>query len=166
MSNQITAGKYRAKAKGHQWGRSKNGNEFVRLDFEFTTGAVSGQHITWDGFFTEKTQERTIESLEYCGWEGGSLKDLRGLGSKEVELAIELESYEGTEYARVKWVNEIRGDVKVQLDTGGVAALEQRLKGLMLQRKQKRDAAKPIRESGDDHDDDFGPMNYGDEPPV
>lgn len=169
MTTAITPGKYRAKAKGHQWGRAKTGTELVRVEFEFTSGPVAGQSIYWDGFFTEKTQERTLESLEACGWDGAGLKELKGLTTKEVELVVELEKNErdGNEYARVKWVNGLnRRAVKQELDQGSLSNLEQRMKGLMLQRKQKKQA-EPEREPYDGPpDDDFDPSQYADDPPV
>jgi hypothetical protein len=170
MANAITPGKYRAKAKAHQWGRAKTGTELVRVEFEFTSGTVAGQSIYWDGFFTEKTQERTLESLEACGWDGASLKDLKGLGTKEVELVVELEKgNDGNEYAKVKWVNGLnRRAVQQELDAGSLSNLEQRMKGLMLQRQQKRQQVQE-KEPYDGPPDDFDPDQYadmGDEPPV
>ncbi len=168
MSNEMTPGTYRAKAKSHKFGRASTGSEQVYIDFEIASGPHAGKRIPAYLYFTEKTADRTLESLEYCGWDGGSLKELKGLGSKEVELVIELEKrQDGNEYLRVKWINSTGGGVKEELDAGGLYTLEQRMKGKMLERKQKRAAEKPPRESGDDfHERDFGPTEYGDEPPV
>ncbi len=166
MTN-IAAGKYRAKAKEWKWGKSSTGKEQLYIDFEFSSGPHAGQHQPAYLYFTEKTADRSLESLEYCGWDGVSLKELRGFGSKEVEIVIELETHEGNEYAKVKWINGLGGGVKEELDAGGLLALEQRMKGKLLARQQKRQQEKPRREMGDDTpDDDFGPTDYGDMPPV
>lgn len=162
-------GKYRAKALSHKLGKSKNNTEQVYVDFEITAGPFTGQRLGWYSFFTDKTAERTLESLEYAGWDGESLSEMRGLGSTEVELVVETErnDQDNREYLRVRWVNRVSGGPKVLLDRGQVSSLENRMKGLMLQRKQKRQAERPPRESGDDsYDSDFGPTDYGDEPPV
>jgi hypothetical protein len=165
MANGITPGKYRAKAASATLGKTSTGKEQVYVDFELISGEAKGQHLGWYGYFTENTAERTLESLEYCGWDGNSIRELRGLGSKEVELVVEYERNEqdGKEYLRVRWVNKVGGGVKEALTGAGVVALEQKLKGLMLARRQKRQA---MREPGDDSDE-FGPTEYGgDEPPV
>lgn len=170
MSEGMGPGKYRAKALVHKFGKSKNNTEQVYVDFEITAGPFAGQRLGWYGFFTEKTAERTLESLEYAGWDGQSLAELKGLGSKEVELVVDLEKNEqdGREYLRVRWVNRVSGGPKVLLGRGEVTSLENRMKGMMLQRQQKRQAAGGGgREPGDDgFDSEFGPTDYGDEPPV
>jgi hypothetical protein len=165
MANAMTPGKYRAKAVSHKFGKSSKGTEQIYIDFELTSGEHKGQHLGYYGFFSEATADRTLESLEYCGWDGNSLGAMRGLGSKEVELVVELEKNEqdNKEYLKVRWINKIGGGVKEELTGAGMSALENRLKGMILARKQKRP---PTREPGDDSDE-FGPTEYdGDEPPV
>jgi hypothetical protein len=165
--NAITPGAYRAKAKAFKFGKTPKGNEQIYIDFELSSGAHAGKHLPCYLYFTDKTAERTLESLEYCGWDGGSLKELKGLGSKEVELVVEYEQgNDGNQYLRVKWVNSTGGGVKEELDQGGLTSLEQRMKGLMLQRSQKRQQGKPMREPGDDTPEDFGPTDYDGMPPV
>lgn len=168
MSNAITPGKYRAKAVAHKYGKSSTGKEQLYIDFEISSGPHAGKHMPYYGFFTDLTADRTLESLEYCGWDGKSLKELKGFGSKEVELVIETETRDGKEYLRVKWVNGVGGGVKEELDAGGILALEQRMKGLMLKRQQERPPEKKPTNYGDNGppDEEFGPTEYGDEPPV
>lgn len=169
MSEGMGPGKYRAKALTFKFSKSSKGTEQVYVDFEITAGPFAGQRLGWYGFFSEATAERTLESLEYAGWDGSSLGELKGLGSKEVELVVDTEKNEkdGREYLRVRWVNRVSGGPKVLLGRGEVTSLENRMKGLMLQRKQKRASEGPTREPGDDgFDQDFGPTEYGDEPPV
>lgn len=161
----LTPGTYRAKAINHKLGETAKGGEQILVTFEILTGEHKGQSLYWYGFFTEKTLERTLESLEACGWDGESIAKAVGLGSKEVELVVEYETSQsdGKQYLRVRWVNAPRGAaLKKELDRGGVAALEERLKGAMLARKAKRE------EAGDDSFD-YGANGYrdgGDGPPV
>lgn len=162
--SKLVPGSYPARAVEHKLGEGANGGEQVVVTFELTQGEHKGQRINWRGFFTEKTVERTLESLEYCGWDGESIAKLSGLGSKEVEIVLENEEGQDQKtYLRVRWVNKIRGaTVKKELDRGRVLALEEKLKGAMLARKQKREDA------GDDSFD-YGANGYrdgGDGPPV
>lgn len=160
----ILPGTYRAKAVEHKLGESSTGKEQVLVTFEIQAGEHKGQRLFWYSFFTELTIDRTLESLENAGWDGESLSLMRGLGSREVELVCENERSEkdGKDYLRVRWVNKPRGaSLKKELDRGGVLALEERLKGAMLARKQKRE------ESGDDSFDYGANTNGGgDGPPV
>lgn len=96
---------YRAKAKEWQLGESENGKPFVGVLFEVLTADAQEKHLTWRGFFTEATTERTIESLRYMGFEGDDLEQLVGLDRNEVDLVVEDEEYDGKTYARVQWVN-------------------------------------------------------------
>jgi hypothetical protein len=135
----IEEGTYRAKATGHKFGKTSKGTEQVFVEFTVTEGDCQGQRLAWYGYFTEKTTERTLDSLEYCGWDGDSLTDLRGLGSQEVDLVVEHEEADdGRVYARVKWVNRVGGGVKEEMTPAEVQALNARLKGLRMARKQKR----------------------------
>lgn len=163
--SKLIPGNYTARAVEHKLGQGATGGEQVVVTFEISQGEHKGQRINWRGFFTEKTVERTLESLEFCGWDGDSIAKLAGLGTKEVELVCENEDgQDGKQYLRVRWVNKIRGaTVKKELDRGGIIALEEKLKGAMIARKQKRE------ESGDDSFD-YGANGYSnpddDGPPV
>lgn len=156
-------GTYRAKAVEHKLGETSTGKEQVLVTFEVQAGEHKGQRLFWYSFFTDLTIDRTLESLEHAGWDGESLSAMHGLGSKEVELVCEFEKSQkdGKDYLRVRWVNEVRGAVlKKELDRGGVLALEERLKGAMLARKQKRE------EAGDDSFNCGANGHDGDGPPV
>lgn len=165
-------GNYQAIAKEFVFGRAGTGAEQVVVSFEIAEGEAKGQRITWRGFFTEKTHERTLESLEYAGWDGVSLQRLDGLGSKPCVLVIEdEEGQDGKMYPKVKWVNSLGGGVSVKerMESAEVANLEERMKGIMLERKQRTAAAnggraavtekgaraKRMREPGDDDEIGF-----------
>lgn len=59
----IPASTYRAKALDAVVSQTKKGNPYVVVMYEVLTGEFSGTKLTWSGFFTEKTTERTKEAL-------------------------------------------------------------------------------------------------------
>lgn len=101
--------KYAARAKEWALGETAKGGEEVVVHFEILTPDAEMSAINWYGYFTDKTWERTIESLRICGWTGADLQSLDGLNANEVELVIEDEEYEGKMRARVRWVNRPGG---------------------------------------------------------
>lgn len=111
----IEPGKYRAKCISRQWGYTNDDKEQVLLDFEITEdGEYKGWVRPWFGYFTDKTWERTLESLKNCGWDGGSVLDLGPL-DQEVEIVIDVEAdLEGVDQNKIRWVNRI-GAGRIQL---------------------------------------------------
>jgi hypothetical protein len=108
MSELHQEGRFRGRAIEGAWGRSLGGTEQVAVMFHVLD---TDAKLTWYGFLTEKTSERTMNSLLACGV--SDLESLEGLGSDEVELVIEHEEYNGKTRAKIQWVN--------RLGTGGVA---------------------------------------------
>lgn len=102
-------GTYRARAVAGGLGETSTGKEQVGVDFQLLDPAFEGQHITWFGYFTDKTQESTIRTLRTCGWNGDDLTDLSGIDANDVHLVIENEEYEGKWRPRVRWVNPVGG---------------------------------------------------------
>ena len=164
MSELLPAGRYNARATDAKAGKTSKGSEQVAVEFEITAPEIhAGRRITAYLYLTEKTVDRTLESLEHCGWDGvgfsvDSLATVRG----EASIVIEHEEDQnGEPRARVKWVNSIGGlALKEELDAASVIALEQRLKGKLLARKQSRPvqpkpAAKPAAR-GRNGDPDYG----------
>jgi hypothetical protein len=156
MSARIKPGSYQAYAREFVFGRASTGTEQIAVSFEIAEGELKGRNITWRGYFTDATQERTLESLEHCGWDGKNLTKMTGLGTRVAVIVIEdEEGQDGKTYSRVKWVNALGGglSVKEKLETTEIANLEERLKGLMLDRQQKRPKPQPrTREPGEDDD--------------
>lgn len=78
-------------------------------------GDDHGRVVPWFGFFTEKTRERTIQSLRHCGFRGSDLASINEQElDQEVQLVIEneeAEDHEGNVYERPKvaWVNSLGG---------------------------------------------------------
>jgi len=172
----LAQGSYQAVAKEFVFGRAGNGTEQVVVSFEIASGESAGQRISWRGFFTEKTCERTLESLEYAGWDGVSLARLAGLGSKPCVIVVEHEDgQDGKTYAKVQWVNSLGGglSVKEKMQSAEIAELEERMRGIMLDRASKRPAQPSQRsqskQSGQTRgrgfdDDDYGPGGDDDIP--
>ena len=125
MSKFVQDGKYMAKATGEVvLGKSKKEQTpFIEFYFEVTKGELQGQKVRYTGYFTDKTAERTIESLRTCGWRGTDLSEFRsgklsGLDSQEVEVVTQIEKFtndkgEERESARVAWVNSGGGYLNV-----------------------------------------------------
>lgn len=100
-------GRFRARAIEGAWGHTQKGNVQVAVQFKLETNRC----LTWYGYLTDATEERTMNSLITCGVT--DLETLAGLDANEVELVIEHEEYNGKTSARVQWVN--------RLGSGGVA---------------------------------------------
>jgi acyl CoA:acetate/3-ketoacid CoA transferase alpha subunit len=131
----MQAGKFRARAVEGDWGYSSKGTEQVAVLFQLVD---SGEQITWYGFMTEKTSDRTIEALISCGVQ--DLQTLDGLGTEDVELDLAFETYEGKERLRVKWVNRLgTGGVamKSRMDQGQKASFAAKYQGTFLKKKQE-----------------------------
>lgn len=101
--------KYLARATEWALGETDKGTEQVAVNFDIITPDAEMNTIVWYGYFSDKTWERTVESLRHCGWTGTDLADMQGLDANEVELVIEDETYEGKTHQRVRWVNRPGG---------------------------------------------------------
>lgn len=129
----LPEGTYVAYAKGATLSESQNKKTpQVVVDFEIGAAEQAGQRVQWVGFLTDKTTERTIESLRYAGWRGADLADLSDLSREDVpavELVIAHEEYEGKTYARVQWVNRVGGRVGAALPAEQAKALSAKMRG-------------------------------------
>lgn len=144
MSELHETGRFRARAVEGAWGHTSNGVVQVAVQFQLETGAK----LTWYGFMTEKTEERTMNSLIACGV--SDLESLTGLGSDEVEVTVEHDTYNGNTRAKIAWVN--------RLGEGGVAlknkATPQEAKSFLSKHKgnflklQKATGAAPPKPAG------------------
>ena len=103
---------YRGKAKEWTLSESSTGKVMIVVLFDILTEGASEKSLTWRGFFTEATTDRTIESLRAMGFEGDDLSQLVGLDKNEVDLVVEDEEYTDSESgevktsAKVQWVNK------------------------------------------------------------
>jgi hypothetical protein len=120
MLPQIKA-KYTARCSGApSFAKSANGNWQIAVPFEVSQGEHAGEGITWIGVMhgtTDKAgrtgEERVIESLQYMGWQGDDISEIAELSDEgarellpdEVDLACDVETYDGKTRLKVQWVN-------------------------------------------------------------
>ncbi len=134
----IPAGNYKARAKEWALGMSQTGKEQIAVLFELVEGELAGQTITWFGYFTDNTLDRTLDSLRHCGWQSDSLADLDHLDTNEVEVVVEEDTYEGKTRSKVRWVNRpSRLALKDQLNPQAIAAFAAKLRGRTVAHKQQ-----------------------------
>lgn len=105
---------YRARAQAWALGNSKQkGTPQIAVTFTILTEGATHAALTWFGYFTDATTDRTIESLRHCGWQGddlmqiaqGQAGDGTGMDNNEVELVVEDEFYDGNWSTKVQFVN-------------------------------------------------------------
>lgn len=149
-NNNVTPGTYRAVAvpvdvdgfssyvqfgttKGSE---GKQGTKQVVVQFEILDGQFQGRRVTWFGYFTEKTWERTVKSLRYCGYKGDDLaacvtQEL----DQEVSITVELNTWEGKTTSRVAWVNASGGGIKLAnpMDQAGLRQFAAAMKSRVAQ---------------------------------
>lgn len=161
------AAKQEIKVKGRAaealLGRSaKKETPQIGVIFTITEGEHQGERVSWMGYFTDNTQERTIEALQICGWDGDDLSDfapptpdtmpgLHGLDRHEVELVLIGEEYGGTNpdyagtvFTRVRWVNRLGGgrlSVENAMDRASASDFAAKMKGIVHAVKAKKPQA-------------------------
>lgn len=138
----LPKGFYRARATGGEFGVTPTkGTDFVRVAFRVVEGQHAGGFASWDGYFTENTTKRTVESLKHCGctFPDNDVTNLTGIDSQDVSIEVEHETYQTKEgetktRARVAWVNSLSGGVNPehQMDAGHKAAFAAKMKGVVL----------------------------------
>ena len=145
----LETGTHRAKAvQGNAvLGFTSGGKEQVAVLLRFIGGPNDGQHVTWYGFFTEKTEERTLESLRFLGWQGSDISDLSTVGdddAPEVDAVLEEETNDrGESNVRVRWINRIAGvALKDRMNESQAKAFAARMKGKALALDQRSGAPK------------------------
>lgn len=104
----LAAGTYRARPVRAALGVTGTGKEQIGVLFDLVD--PPGERITWYGYFTEGTFDRTIESLRAIGWSGTDLAEFQGdivpQGfDREVELVVKQEEYNGKVSAKVAFIN-------------------------------------------------------------
>lgn len=99
----IAPGTYKARAVSAAMEKSgEKGSDQVHVNFRLE----SGEELDWFGYFTEKTESRTLESLVLCGWNGEDFITFAGITANDVNVVIEHEEYKGKMRARIAWVND------------------------------------------------------------
>lgn len=137
------------KARAVEWGLgcTDKGSEYIAVSFEILEGEHAGKRVTWPGYFTDKTTDRTIDSLRYCGWSCDNIAALTGMGTADVEIVVEVEDYQARDGAwkkasRVRWVNRPSSlQVRGAMDAAAAKSFAERMMGNVIQRRQNGGAA-------------------------
>jgi hypothetical protein len=93
-SNLIPTGIYRGRGVSAQFVKSsKKDTDGVEIICEITAeGVFKGRRLPCNCWITDdKSGERALESLKYCGWDGADLNVLNGFGTQDVDLVIQIE---------------------------------------------------------------------------
>ena len=136
-------GNFKARAVEWALGTSKNGKEQIAIMFQIVGGEYDGKTMTWYGYFTENTTDRTLDSLRHCGWSSDSILELDTLNANEVEIVVGEEEYtseagETKLRSKVQWVNRPQKlALKNQMDAGAKAAFAAKMRGRTMAHKQK-----------------------------
>jgi hypothetical protein len=89
-----------------QFGFTKENKRQIAVCFEVIDGDYIGHKLTWFGYFTEKTTERTIQALRYCGFRGDDLMTVNEQAlDQAVSITVEHAEYNGKISAKIAWVN-------------------------------------------------------------
>lgn len=135
-------GKFLAKAdpKSAAWTTSsQKGTTGVEIVFVIEPGEEhAGTRVKWIGWFTDKTQERTIESLRYagCTFPGDDITNLAGLGSSVAQIVVAPDKYG----PRVDWVNDPTKGGK-PLDTPALTSFAEQMKMAVQMAKRNGERA-------------------------
>jgi hypothetical protein len=90
----IPTGIYRGKGVSAQFVKSsKKDTDGIEIICEITAeGLFKGRRLPCNCWITDdKSGQRALESLKYCGWDGADLDALGGFGSEEVDLVVQTE---------------------------------------------------------------------------
>lgn len=133
MSNLLAPGKYIGIPTGAILAETSKGDPQAAIAFDLPEVGAS---LNYFGFFTEKTERRTIEALRYCGWTGSDITDLSSIGidrNVRVELVVEIDEYNGERRNKIAWVNRPGGiQAAKPLNPATKAAFAARIKGLVV----------------------------------
>jgi len=154
-------GKYTARATDVALGMTETGKEQIAVSFEVVDGDQAGEEITWYGYFTEKTAERTIESLRHMGWQGNDLAAIAvDQLPNEVSIVVDADEYNGVTRMKVQWVNRAGAGLalRTRMAPDAASSFAARMKGLCMSVKadapqvpRPRNPAPPQSGPGEQH---------------
>lgn len=150
----------KVQGRAREWalGHADNGTEQIGILFDYIDENGEPSRITYYGYFTESTADRTIESMRFCGWEGDDFGQLEGLDRNEVELVIEDETYQGKTRRKVQWVNRLASvAIKKPMDSQQIAAFAAKMRGRAVASRQKMGSRQPVQRQPARHSSSSGP---------
>jgi hypothetical protein len=131
----LDEGRYKARGVMAALGYTSAGKEQVAVLLK----TAEGDEITWYGYFTEKTTERTLESLRALGWESDDIWDLSSIDKNEVTIVVEHEAdQDGELRAKVRWINSGGAlAMKETMSDADARAFGAKIKGAVIAHRQK-----------------------------
>ena len=163
----IAEGMYLARGLSMSDGKSKEkGTLGITVVFLITQeGPQKGQMIEWTGWLTDKTKDRTAQSLVLCGFDG---QDPETIKKNEVVLVVEHEDIPADpnnptapprKRAKVAWVNDpARGGMgMVPLDGAERAQVMQDLRGLIFAKREEMNKKAAASDSSFNYGANGGP---------
>jgi len=129
----LVAGTYTARAVAGGLGFAKTGTPQVAVELQITDEHFAGETITWFGYFTEGTHERTIEALRTLGWRTDDLDNLEGISDNEVKVVLKEDEYEGKIQLKVAFINRPGGlALKTPMSPQQAKDFARQMKGTVL----------------------------------
>jgi hypothetical protein len=161
MSTLIKPGTYRAKPVAHTISEPKEGRAdqiAIRFEFAYDDGK---RELTWFGSLHENALKHTLNAIENCGFKYGSLADFLRPDAidytREVDIVVEHNTYNGKTSARVTWVNRPGG---IELKSMAPEVARNRLASydiLLREHRKSAGMSKPAGPRQDPDDPGFDP---------
>lgn len=111
---QMDVGNHVAKAVQAYLSETKEHNEYVAVELARVDDPK--QTIFWSGYLGDKpgrdlltNTQRTMRTLRLLGLEGDDISDLRGVTKNEVEVVVADEEFNGKQYRKCQFINELGG---------------------------------------------------------
>lgn len=128
-----------------QFGKAKTGTDQVVVMFSIIEGEMAGERLPWIGYFSEKSEDRTLESLRLVGWVGDEIEAVvHGPLDQKVSITVEHNKNpeNGKVMARVAWVNAFGSGGGLRLDAPLVG---NDLKAFSARMKAKAKSVPPVK---------------------
>jgi hypothetical protein len=132
---------------------------FIAIEFE----NKDGDSMTWQGWLTEGSKERTVKTLLSIGFMGKSIADLsnpeKGISDlfgeigAPISVVVEEEEYEGKKRAKIAWVN-VGGISKFDHQTAVSKVKELSIDGDLMRLKKEIKAPKPKAKAEESEESD------------
>lgn len=160
MSLPLEKATYRAVAVATTLGLSnQKGTKYVAVNFEIVDDERFAGEVTpaWMGYFTDRSSERTVESLQHMGYAGDNMEDFADLDRARclellpnvVDIVCEPESFtgdDGTERQtlKIQWVNRVGGGrykAEKPLEGGELKAFAAQMRSMFRNARGPRQAS-------------------------
>jgi hypothetical protein len=153
-----------------QWSKAGTGTVQAVVQFEVLRGPEARRRISWFGSLTEKSEDFTLKALRTCGFTGADIdKFYAQQPENEVELVVRHEEYNGKIRAKVAFINDPQGGVKIEHPIQGAelkkfaAQLKNKLKSIPEVKGTAAVREEPSAAPAGERPDDDVPPPTGDE---